>query len=107
MKKTSIVAALLITLFSCTVDKRLMTTTEQQNWSSKRDTIYHLTTPIAVYDHSEYELNPRHGRRSAITLEISIKQISYSVQNENLVRYIHTIHPKDKVELVLLNNSKK
>ena len=70
-------------------------------WSVKNDTIYYDTTSVAYYDHSEYELNPNHGMRTKIIQELSITQINFDVTTDELIKYVHKKHKKQKVEIVV------
>ena len=62
MKKQLIIVGLVIALVSCSVDKEIISKSEFAKWSSKNDTIFYNNKPAAYYDHSEYELNPGHGK---------------------------------------------
>jgi hypothetical protein len=101
MKKTLLLVGLLVALGSCSVDKELISKSEFVKWSSKNDTIFYSNKPVAYYDHSEYELNPRHGRRSQPVQELSITQLSFEVTTCDLINYVHTIYSKQKVEIVV------
>jgi hypothetical protein len=94
MKKI-IALALSFTVGSCAVDKNILTKTEMTEWGNQNDTIFHKQIPIAVFTHYEVELYK--GDR---TNELCIQQIndnSYDITN--LIRYVHTVHPKDKVQI--------
>ena len=91
----------MISLFSCKVDKEIMSTEELNKWSTKSDTIFYSGQPVAVYDHFEYELNPSHGKGSKPIIELSIIQISFAANTDELVKFIHTKHNRQKVEIVV------
>ena len=101
MKKTLILVGLLMSLGSCSVDKELISKIELVKWNSKNDTIYYDTKPVAYYDHSEYELNPGHGKHAKPIQELSITQINFDVTTDELVKYVHKRHKKQKVEIVV------
>jgi hypothetical protein len=100
MKKI-LILGLLVALGSCSVDKELISKSEFVKWSSKNDTIFYSNKPVAYYDHSEYELNPRHGRRSQPIQELSIMQFNFDVKTDELIKFVHTLHPRQKVEVVV------
>ena len=100
MKKI-ITLGLITILFGCVVDKEILSQYECTKWHSKNDTIYYTNKPIAVYDHVEYELNPSHGKGAKPIVEISITQIGFGVETDNLIKYVHTMHSKQKVEIVV------
>jgi hypothetical protein len=101
MKKTLILVGLLMSLGSCSVDKELISKSELVKWNSKNDTIFYDTKPVAYYDHSEYELNPGHGRHEKPIQELSITQINFGIKTDDLIKFIHTVYPKQKVEIVV------
>jgi len=101
MKKILITLTLIIALFSCSVDKHLLTKEESAKWSVKGDTIYYSQKAVAIYDHYEYELNPSHGKHADAIVELSIAQITHNVSTADLIKYIHSIHSKQKVEIVV------
>ena len=105
MKKLLIAIALL-SVFGCSVNKDVMSKQEISKWSVKSDTIFCNSVAVAVYDHSEFELNPSHGRHAKPIQELSILQIGFNVEIDNLINYIHTIHPKQKVEIVVPRHTK-
>lgn len=106
MKKIIIVAIALTTIFGCSVNKDIVSKQELSKWSVKSDTIYCSSVAVAVYDHSEFELNPSHGRHAKPIQELSILQIGFNVEIDNLINYIHTIHPRQKVEIVVPRHNK-
>jgi hypothetical protein len=101
MKKLFTLTLIITSLFSCTVDKELLTKEDLSKWSSKNDTISYNGKPVAIYDHFEYELNPSHGRGAKPIVELSIVQISFEAETAGLIRYVHTFHSKQKVEIVV------
>jgi hypothetical protein len=100
MKKIAIMVAL-VAAFGCSVNVKLMTSNELGKWKVNSDTIYFENKAVAVYDHSEYELNPSHGRHAKTIQELSITQTSFDIKIEELIRYVHTVHSKQKVEIVV------
>lgn len=100
MKKLLIAISVLFA-FGCSVNKDLMSKEELAKWSVKTDTIFCNAVAVAVYDHSEFELNPSHGKHAKPIQELSILQIGFNVEICRLINYIHTIHPRQKVEIVV------
>jgi len=102
MKKTLVaVGILMISLVSCSVDKEIITKDEFVKWSVKGDSIYYNSKSVAYYDHSEYELNPGHGKHAKTIQELSITQLVLDVKTDELIKYIHTLHNNQKVEIVV------
>jgi hypothetical protein len=101
MKKQLMIVGLAIALGSCSVDKEIISKAEFVKWSTKNDTIFYNANPVAYYDHSEYELNPGHGKYAKPIQELSITQLRFDVKIDELIKFIHTIHPKQKVEIVV------
>ena len=101
MKRMFIMMGLMLSIVSCSVDREIISKEEVAKWSTKNDTIYYVDKAIALYDHSEYELNPGHGKSAKPIQELSIKQISFEITTDNLIKYIHTLHSKQKVEIVV------
>ena len=101
MKKIIIVTGLLMSIVSCSVYKGKLTCEEYHKWSVKSDTIYYSNKSVAIYDHSEFELNPNHGRHAKPMHELSIYQFNLGTPTEELIKYVHTIHPKQKIEIVV------
>ena len=101
MKKILILVGLLVALGSCSVDKEIISKSEFVKWSTKNDTIFFNSKPVAYYDHSEYELNPRHGKYAQPIQELSITQLSFEITTCDLIMYVHTLHNKQKVEIVV------
>jgi hypothetical protein len=94
--KTIILAIVAILLLSsCATDRNLLTTTEQVNWSNRNDTIFHNNAPVAVFTHYEIELY-----RGRTDKEICISALDLDTSNldYDIIRYIHTKHPYDKVQ---------
>lgn len=100
MKKNLIIAIALV-IGGCSVDKDIISKDELNKWSSKNDTIFYSNRAVAFYDHSEYELNPSHGRHSKPIQELSITQLSFDIKTDELIKYVHTIHKRQKVEIVV------
>ena len=101
MKKLFVIILVIITIVSCSTYRETTSKEELSKWTHKNDTILYLNEPIAFYDHCEFELNPSHGKHAKPIQELSITQLSFSVSTDNLIKYIHTIHPKQKVEIVV------
>lgn len=101
MKKLVIAVGCLLSIVSCSTYKGTMGPNELNKWSIKNDTIYHKDQSVAFYDHCEYELNPNHGRHLKPIQELSITQLNFGISIDSLIMYIHIIHPKQKVEIVV------
>ena len=101
MKKRLMIVGLVIALVSCSVDKEIISKAEFAKWSTKNDTIFYNTKTVAYYDHSEYELNPGHGKFAKPIQELSITQLYFDVKTDELIKFIHTLHPRQKVEIVV------
>lgn len=101
MKKTLITIGLIMSIVSCSVYKGKLNQNEFTKWSVKTDTIYYENKSVATYDHSEFELNPNHGRHAKPMHELSIYQFNLGIHTEELIKYVHTIHPKQKIEIVV------
>ncbi len=101
MKNLIIGVVLLTCLANCSTDKELIKGSELEKWAISNDTIFYSKKPVAYYDHSEYELNPGHGKRAKPIQELSITQINFEITTDQLIKYVHTIHNKQKVEIVV------
>ena len=102
MKKL-IALALSLIVGSCAVDKNILTKTEMAEWGNQNDTIFHKQIPIAIFTHYEVELYK--GDR---TNELCIQQINDSLYDvDQLIRYVHTVHPKDKVQIITMYSQLK
>jgi hypothetical protein len=101
MKKIVIAIGVLISIVSCSVYKGKLSQDEFVKWSIKSDTIFYNNKSVATYDHSEFELNPNHGRHAKPMHELSIYQFNLQVHTEELIKFIHTVHPKQKIEIVV------
>lgn len=105
MKNTIITLFAAFSLASCSVDKMLLSEEQKSEWKLVGDSIYRNNLPVAVYDHQEYEINPQHGKHVHAVLELSIRQFDNIPSNTvPLIRFIHTKHPKMKIEIVIPNN---
>ena len=100
MKKLITILTIGLLVSSCVTDKQLLTDNEMKDYSIKGDTILYKSVPIAVYTHWEYELNPSHGKKAKPIIELSIKHINIPPMADDLVKYVHTLHPKTKIEIV-------
>jgi hypothetical protein len=88
------------TLFtSCVTDKNLLTKSEQFEWSSRNDTIFYRNVPVAVFDHFEIELY-----RGRTDKEMCLNALDIDTMNlqPEIIRYVHTKHPNDKVQFTPL-----
>jgi hypothetical protein len=96
--KTIILMALLL-LTSCAADKNLLTTTERVDWSNRNDTIFYRRMPVAFFTHYEVELY-----RGRTDREICLKALDIDTVNiePEIIRYVHTMHPNDKVQFMPL-----
>jgi len=101
MKTQLMIAGLILALGSCSVDKEIISKSEFAKWSARNDTIFYNAKPAAYYDHSEYELNPGHGKYAKPIQELSITQLSIEVKTDELIKFVHALHPRQKVEIVV------
>ena len=101
MKKQLMIVGLILALGSCSVDKEIISKAEFVKWSTKNDTIFYNAKSVAYYDHSEYELNPGHGKFAKPIQELSITQLSFDVKTDELIKFVHTLHPRQTVEIVV------
>jgi hypothetical protein len=99
MKKLLIVISFISLLSSCVTDKQLLSSKELQNFTVQGDTILYKNAPIAVYTHWEYEINPAHGKNAKPIVEICIDQFDNMSVTNDLLKYVHTKHPKVKVQI--------
>ena len=100
MKKIIIILTIGSFVTSCVSDKYLLSESEMKNFSVKGDTIIYKSTPVAVYTHWEYELNPSHGKKAKPIIELSIKHINIPPMADDLVKFVHTLHPRTKIEII-------
>lgn len=102
MKNLILSIGLLMSIVSCSVYKGKLTPDEYAKWSTKNDTIYYQNHVVAFYDHSEYELNPNHRRYAKPIQELSIIYFNnLGTDVDQLIKFVHTYHPKQKVEIVV------
>jgi hypothetical protein len=95
MKKI-IALAISMTLGSCAVDKNLLSSTEMKEWSNRNDTIFHKQIPVAMFTHYEVELY-----KGESVNELCLQQVNDTLFDiTGLVKYVHTVHPKDKVQII-------
>jgi hypothetical protein len=96
--KTLILITILL-LSSCAVDKNLLTTAEKADWSNRNDTIFFRKAPVAFFTHYEIELY-----RGRTDKEICLKALDIDTANlePEIIRYVHTMHPHDKVQFTPL-----
>lgn len=99
MKSIILVIATIFTLASCVTDKNLLTKSEQFEWSNRNDTIFYRNTPVAVFTHYEVELY-----RGRTDHEICLSALDIDTNNlePDIIRYVHTKHPADKVQFTPL-----
>ena len=97
MKSLIILLAISIaTLFtSCATDKNLLTNAEKIDWSSRNDTIFYRNAPVAVFTHYEVELYRGRTDREICLSALDIDTVSLEPE---IIRYVHTKHPNDKVQ---------
>lgn len=95
-----LVVVLLTSLKSENSDElKPLTTDELKLWSNHGDTIFFKNISVAVFEHSEYEYNPNH-RKKIVLLELCFIQIDNNPENTiDLIRYIHKLHPTDKIQV--------
>jgi hypothetical protein len=95
MRKIILMAAIICGLSSCGVDKNLLTDVEIKDWSSQNDTIFYRKLPVAVF--TGYEIELYRGRTDK---EICLDALDIDTANlaPEIIRYVHTKHPGDKVQ---------
>jgi hypothetical protein len=95
MKSIILVALAILVLASCATDKNLLTKSEQFQWSSRNDTIFYRNAPVAIFTHYEVELY-----RGRTDREICLSALDIDTLNlePEIIRYVHTKHPYDKVQ---------
>jgi hypothetical protein len=97
MKTLIILLAISIATFftSCATDKNLLTNTEKIYWSNRNDTIFYKNAPVAVFTHYEVELFKGETTREICLSALEIDTVSLESE---IIRYVHTKHPDDKVQ---------
>jgi len=95
MRNVFWVAAIVLGIYSCGVDKNLLTKEESVNWSSKNDTIFYRGVGVAVFTHYEVELYRGRTDREICLSALDIDTMSLEPE---IIRYVHTKHPYDKVQ---------
>jgi hypothetical protein len=96
--KTIILAIVGILLLSnCATDKNLLTKSEQVYWSNRNDTIFYKSEPVAVFTHYEVELYRGRTDREICLSALDIDTINLEPE---IIRYVHTKHPDDKVQFI-------
>lgn len=74
---------------------------ELKLWSNHGDTIFKRDTPVAIFEHYEYEYNPNH-KNKVVLPELCFIQVDNNPDNTiDLIRYTHTIHSKIKIQVEL------
>ncbi len=86
-------------LVSCAVDKNLLTSAERPDWTNRNDTIFYKKMPVAFFTHYEVELY-----RGRTDKEICLKALDIDTANlePDIIKYVHTMHPYDKVQFTPL-----
>lgn len=99
MKKLVLLVAVVLLLSNCGIDKNLLTEAEAKNWSNRNDTIFYHQLPVAVFDHFEIELY-----RGRTDKEMCLNALDIDTANlaPEIMRYVHTKHPLDKVQFTPL-----
>ena len=99
MRKIFWVAAIALGISGCGVDKNLLTSSELSNWHSQNDTIFYRGVGVAVFTHFEVELY-----RGRTDKEICLSALDIDTLNlePDIIRYVHTKHPGDKVQFTPL-----
>ena len=97
MKTLIIILVISIATFftSCGTDKNLLTNTEKIDWSNRNDTIFYRNAPVAVFTHYEVELFKGETTREICLSALYIDTTSLEPE---IIRYVHTKHPYDKVQ---------
>lgn len=108
-KKVLLTSLIAILVAGCTAYRQSMkskkydseytlTDEELSEYRYYNDTIYYRDTLIGILNNIEYEYIP--SSEDGIRLEISVTQIGwYSDTPLHLFKYIHTLHPKAKIEV--------
>jgi hypothetical protein len=89
------IALAILTLAGCATDKNLLTSVEKIDWSSRNDTIFYRNVPVAVFTHYEVELYKGETTREICLSALDIDTINLEPE---IIRYVHTKHPYDKVQ---------
>lgn len=100
MKNIFTILTIVVLASACATDKYLLTQEEMKNFSVKGDTIFYKSAPAALYTHWEYELNPSHGKRAKPIVELSIRHFDIPPLTEDLIKFVHTLHPRTKIEVI-------
>lgn len=99
MKSIILVALAILALSSCATDKNLLTSAEKFDWSSRNDTIFYRNAPVAVFTHYEVELYRGRTDREICLSALDIDTVNLEPE---IIRYVHTKHPYDKVQFTPL-----
>jgi hypothetical protein len=72
-----------------------MSEEEQKEWHTYKDTIYHDSVAVGVFQSNEWEYSD-----NKLVLEISIRTLNYYEPNTmDIIRYVHARQPKAKIEV--------
>ena len=97
MRKFILMVAVICGLSNCGVDKNLLTEVEIKEWSNRNDTIFFRSHPVAYFTHFEIELYRGRTDREICLEALEIDTVS--LEND-IIRYVHTKHPDDKVQFM-------
>lgn len=95
MKTLAIIISIAFVLSGCVVDENLLMNTEKINWSNRNDTIFYHDKPVAVFTHYEVEL---YRGRTDREICLSALDIDTMDLEQQIIKYVHTKHPDDKVQ---------
>ena len=104
MKSIILLIVAILILSGCATDKNLLNNTELFDWSNRNDTIFYKNAPVAVFDHFEIELY-----RGRTDKEMCLNALNIDTVNlqDEIIRYVHTKHPFDKVQFTPVYHYKK
>lgn len=100
MKNIFTILTIVALLTSCATDKYLLPKEEMVKFTVKGDSIFYNSIPVALYTHWEYELNPSHGKKAKPIVELSVRHFDIPPLTEDLIKFIHTLHPRTKIEVI-------
>lgn len=108
MRKTfNIIAVLTVTmLFAACVSLKpknkstykidiYMSEEEQSHWHTFKDTLYHDSIPVGIFQSNEWEYS-----NDQLILEISIRTLNpFYAETLDIIRYVHARQPNAKIEV--------
>lgn len=85
----------ILLLSGCATDRNILTDSEMNNWSNRNDTIFYKNDPVAFFTHYEIELYNGKTDRELCLSELKLDTID---RGYDIIKYVHTKHPKNKVQ---------